>query len=87
MTYSGIQMLLFYNMAVNINGEKPLQNMVLYFSIHKGSFPNFIAQKFKKKIRLFFIQLFFIYEVGKFPKHSGSESLPRLRHCRDPMES
>ena len=30
-------------MAVNMNGEKPLQNMMMDYSIHKGSFPNFIA--------------------------------------------
>ena len=44
--------------------------MVMDYSIHKGSFLNFIVPNiFKKKIRLFFIQLFFIYEVGKRPKH------------------
>ena len=30
-------------MAVNMNGEKPLQNTMMDYSIHKGSFPNFIA--------------------------------------------
>ena len=35
---------------------------------------------------LFFIQLIFMYEVGKCPNHM-SETLPLLRHCRDPMES
>ena len=25
-------------------------------------------------------------DVGNCPKHSGSESLPLLRHCRDPMD-
>ena len=40
-----------------------------------------------ENVRLFFIQLIFMYEVEKCPKHSGSESLPLLHHCRDPMES
>ena len=39
------------------------------------------------KFRLFFIQLFFMYEVRKCPKHSASELLPLLLHCRDPMKS
>ena len=65
---------------------QPLQNMMIDYSIHKGNFLNFIAPNIFFKLRLFFIQLFFIYEVGKCPKHSGSESLPLLRHCRDPME-
>ena len=30
-------------MAVNMNREKPLQNIMMDYSIHKGSFPNFIA--------------------------------------------
>ena len=30
-------------MAVNMNEEKPLQNMMMDYSIHKGSFLNFIA--------------------------------------------
>ena len=80
----GTQMLLFDNMAVNMNGEKPLLNMMMDFSIHNGSFKILLHQTFFKKLRLFFIQLFFIYEVGKCPKYSGSESLPLLRHCRDP---
>ena len=25
-----------------------------------------------------------MYKVGKGPKHSNSQSLPLLRHCRDP---
>ena len=36
---------------------------------------------------LLFIQVIFMNEVGKCPKHSVSESLLLLRHCRDPMES
>ena len=87
MANSGTQVLLYTNMAVNMNGEKPLQNMMMNYSIHKGSFPNFIAPNSFLKFRQFFIQLFFMQEVGKYPKHSGSESLPLLRHCRDPMES
>ena len=27
-----------------------------------------------------------MYEVRKYPKHSGSESLTMLRHCRDPKD-
>ena len=45
---SGIKMLLFDNMAVNTNGKKQLQNMMMDFSIHKVSFLNFIALKFLK---------------------------------------
>ena len=26
-----------------------------------------------------------MYGIGKCPKHSGNESLPQLRHCRDPI--
>ena len=59
-------MLLSDNMAVNMNGEKPLQNMMMDYSIHKGSFTNFITpNSFFLKFRIFFIQLFFMYEVGK----------------------
>ena len=43
MANSGTKMLLFDNMAVNMNGEKPQQNMMMDYSLHKGSFPNFIA--------------------------------------------
>ena len=38
-------------MAVNMNGEKPLQNMMMDYSIHKGSFPNFIAPNSFLKIK------------------------------------
>ena len=66
-------MLLFENMAVNINGEKSLQNMMIDYSIYKGSFLNFIApNSFLIYFRVFFIQFRFMYEVGKCPKHSGS---------------
>ena len=51
MANSGTKVLLFTSMAVNMNGEKPLQNMMMEYSIHKGSFPNFIApNRFLKKI-------------------------------------
>ena len=43
MVNSGNKVLLFTNMAVNMNGGKPLQNMMMDYSIHKGSFQNFIA--------------------------------------------
>ena len=43
MTNSGTKILLFDNMAVNMNGEKPLQNTMMGASIHKGIFTNFIA--------------------------------------------
>ena len=58
-------------------------------SIHKVSFLNFnfIASTVFENFRLFFKQLIFTHEIGKCPKHSGSESLPLLRNCRDPMES
>ena len=35
---------LFDNMAINMNGKKPLQIMMMDYSIHKASFLNFIAQ-------------------------------------------
>ena len=35
----------------------------------------------------FIKQIIFMCKVGKCVKHSRSESLPLLRHCRDPMES
>ena len=38
-------------MAVNINGEKPLQNMMMDYSIHKGSFPDVIEQNSFSKIQ------------------------------------
>ena len=50
-------------MAVNMNGEKPLQNMMMDYSIHKGSFPIVIEQNSFSKIKLLFSQLFFMYEV------------------------
>ena len=51
MANSGTKVLLFTNMAVNMNGEKSLQNMMMEYSIHKGSLPNFIApNRFFKKI-------------------------------------
>ena len=36
-------MLLFDNMAVNMNEENPLENMMMDYSIHKDSFVKFIA--------------------------------------------
>ena len=55
----------------------------------KFVFLNVLHQTVLENFRLFFIQLIliFMYEIGKCPKHRGSESLPLLRHCRDPMES
>ena len=57
--------------------EKPLHHTMMDESIHIISFLNFIATN-----RIFFIHLIFMYEFGKSPNHSGSESLPMLRHCR-----
>ena len=37
------------------------------YSVHKVSFLNFIATVFEN-FRLFFIQIIFIYEVGKCPR-------------------
>ena len=68
--------------------KKPLQKKMLGYYIHKDSFLNFFCTlQFLNFFRLFFIQLIFMYVVGKYRKHSGSESLPLLRHCRDPIES
>ena len=76
---SGIQMLLFDNMVVKLNGKNHcrLWWWIIVYTKHQKVFENF---------RLFFIQLIFMYEVWKCPKHRGSESFPLLRHCRDPME-
>ena len=60
MANSGTQMFLLDNMAVNMNKGKPLQNMMMDYSIHKGSFPNFIATTFFLKCRLFFIVIFHV---------------------------
>ena len=60
--------------------------MMMDYSVHKVSFLNLLHQKVFENFRLFFIQLIFMYEVWKCPKHRGSESFPLLRHCRDPME-
>ena len=41
---SDTKMLLFDNIVVNMNGKiKPLQNMIIDYSIHKVSFLYFIA--------------------------------------------
>ena len=55
------------------------------YGILKVSFLNFIAPN--SFLDNFCIQIIFMCEVGKCPEHSGSESLPLLRHFRDPMES
>ena len=60
----GTYMLRFENMEVNMNGTKPLQNMIMDYIIHNGSFLNFIAPNSFSKIN----SLFFMYEVGKSPK-------------------
>ena len=83
--HSGILMLLFVKMAVNINRKKPLHQMMMDYSIHKVSFLNSIAPKSFRNFGLFFIQLIFMHEAGKCPKHSRSESLILLCHCRDPL--
>ena len=44
-------MLLFDNMAVDMYEEKPLQIMMMDYSIHKGSFLNFIAPNSFLKIK------------------------------------
>ena len=70
------------------NMKKPLQKKMLGYYIHKDSFLNFFCTlQFLIFFRLFLIHLIFMYVVGKYRKHSGSESLPLLRHCRDPIES
>ena len=58
---------------VQYEREKPLQNMMMDYSIHKVSFLNFIT----RFLRLFLIQLIFmwLYEVGICP------------NCRNPMPS
>ena len=38
-------------MAVNMNGGKPLQNMMMDYSIHKGSFLHLIAPNSFLKIK------------------------------------
>ena len=60
--------------------EKPLQNVMMNYSIHKFRFLDFIAAVFEN-FRTFFMQL------TLYPKHSRSESLPLLPPLRDPMES
>ena len=67
--------------------KKTLENMMMDYSVNKDGFLNVIVQSLFQNFRLFFIQLIFMYGVGKCPKHSGSDSLPLLRPCRDPMES
>ena len=62
--------------------EKTLQNMMMDYSIHKVIFLILLHKTAFDNFRLFFIKLMFMYEVGKWPKHSGSESLLLLRHCR-----
>ena len=62
--------------------------MMMDYTIHKVSFLNFIApNSFGKFQTILHTQLIFMYEVGKCPKHSGTDPLPLLRQCRDPMES
>ena len=87
MAHSGIKMLLFDNMAVNMivknHGRTwwwiiAYTKLVYLILLHKAVFENF---------RIFFLQLIFIYKVGKCPKHIETESLWLLHDCRDPMES
>ena len=67
---------------------KPLNKMLIDYSINTVCLLNFTAPiSFWWFCRIFFIQITFMYEVGKCPKQRGSESLPLLRHCRDPFES
>ena len=80
-------MLLFDNMAAYMNGKKALENMTIDYNLNKDGFLNVIVQSLFQKFRLFFIKLIFMYGVGKCPKHTGSDSLPLLHPCRDPMES
>ena len=58
-------------MAVNMNGEKPLQNIMMDYSIHKGIFLNFNAPNLDYSI--------FIFEFGKCPKHSGTPAAAPLQ--------
>ena len=61
--------------------------MMIDYSIHKGSFLNFIAPNNFYKIQT--IPHTVIFHIGglECPKHSGGDSLPLLWHCRHPMES
>ena len=73
MANSGTQLLLYTNMPVNMNGGKTTAEHDDGLQHSQWQFSKFYCAK----------QSFFIYEVGKFPKHGGSESLPLLSHCRD----
>ena len=72
MTNSGTQVLLFTNMAVNMNGEKPLQNMMIDYIIHKGSFQNFIAPNSFLKIQTIVHTV--IFHVGGWEMSEMSET-------------
>ena len=81
-------MFLFDNMVVNMNRKNHCRTWwwiiaytKLVCSIYCSNILNF------ENLRLFFIQLILTYEVGKCQKQSRCNSLPLLRHCKDPMES
>ena len=67
-------MLLLDNMAVNMNGKNQCITPWWIIACTKLVFLILLHQTVFEKFRLFFIQLIFMSEVGKCPKHSGSES-------------
>ena len=74
-------------MAVNINGEKPLQNMMMNNSNHKGSFLNLFHQSVLN-LDYYSYSYFSSTRLGNVRNTAEvTESLPLLLHCRDPMES
>ena len=61
-------------MAVNINGKTTESNMIEYSS-HRVRFLNFIAWTIFLKIQEYIsYRKLLMFEVGKCPKHSGSEA-------------
>ena len=75
------------NVFDNMNGKNNCRAWWWIIAYTKWVFTILLHLTVCENCRLFFIQLILPYEIGKCPKHSGSESLPLLRHCRDPMES
>ena len=84
--HSDIYMFLVDDIAFNTKvGKIALYDNGWY--IHEISFLYYIAPNIFFLFLSIPMQLIFVKEVGKCPKHSGGESLSLLSNCREPMAS
>lgn len=84
--HSDIQMLLLDNLAVKLNEKKSLHKMMMDYSIYTKLAYCYCTNCFLLCLTIFRIDNFYV-RGRECPRHSGLESLPLLRHCRDPMQS